>query len=67
VREQYGMPGPTEPSVPLACSPVLRVDPDPQEPTLNAKSLIMTAGIALVVVLAFEQSKGKIPGLKISA
>lgn len=31
---------------------------------MNAKNLLLTAGIALVVVLAFEQSKGKIPQLK---
>jgi hypothetical protein len=31
---------------------------------LNAKSLFLTAGIALVVVLAYENSKGKSPLLK---
>jgi len=31
---------------------------------VNAKSLILTAGVALVVVLAYENSKGKLPALK---
>jgi hypothetical protein len=35
---------------------------------LTAKSLILTAGIALVVVLAYEQSKGRpITGLRRAA
>lgn len=34
---------------------------------MNAKSVLLTAGIALVVVVAFEHSKGKIPALNIKA
>jgi hypothetical protein len=34
---------------------------------MNVKSLLFTAGIALVVVVAFEQSKGKIPAIKRAA
>lgn len=34
---------------------------------MSVKSLLMTAGIALVVVIAFDKSKGKIPGLKFGA
>ena len=32
---------------------------------MNMKSVLVTAGIALVVVLAVEHSKGKIPALNI--
>jgi hypothetical protein len=32
---------------------------------MNAKSLLLTAGVALVVVVAYERSKGKIPTLNI--
>lgn len=32
---------------------------------MSVKSILMTAGIALVVVLAFEKSKGAVPALKI--
>lgn len=32
---------------------------------MNAKSLLLTAGIALVVVVAYERAKGKVPGLNI--
>jgi hypothetical protein len=34
---------------------------------MNAKSLLLTAGVALVVVVAYERSKGKIPTLNIKA
>jgi hypothetical protein len=34
---------------------------------MNAKSLLLTAGVALVVVVAYEHSKGKIPAVKFSA
>lgn len=35
---------------------------------MNVKNLLLTAGVALVVVVAFEQSKGKInvPKLKVA-
>lgn len=32
---------------------------------MNVKNLLLTAGIALVVVVAYEKSKGKIPAVKI--
>lgn len=32
---------------------------------MSIKSILMTAGIALVVVLAVEKSKGSIPALKV--
>lgn len=32
---------------------------------MHTKSLLMTAAVALVVVVAFEKSKGKLPALKI--
>lgn len=32
---------------------------------MNAKSLLLTAGIALVVVLAYDKAKGGVPGLRI--
>lgn len=32
---------------------------------MNAKNILLTAGVALVVVVAYEKSKGKIPALKI--
>jgi hypothetical protein len=32
---------------------------------MNAKSVFLTAIVALVVVVAYEKSKGKVPGLKI--
>jgi len=31
---------------------------------MNGKNLLLTAVVALVVVVAFEHSKGKIPGLQ---
>jgi len=34
---------------------------------MNAKNVLLTAGVALVVVVAYEKSKGKIPALKIGA
>ena len=37
------------------------------ERPMNAKNLILTAGVALVVVLAYDKSRGKIPALKIGA
>ena len=33
---------------------------------MSAKSVLLTAGIALVVVLAFEKSKGHLPSLNVS-
>lgn len=32
---------------------------------MNAKNLLLTAGIALVVVVAYEKSKGSFPAVKI--
>lgn len=32
---------------------------------MSAKNLLLTAGIALVVVVAYEKSKGKLPGVRI--
>jgi len=32
---------------------------------MSVKSLLMTAGIALVVVLAYDKAKGNVPALKI--
>jgi len=34
---------------------------EPGEPAMSVKSILLTAGIALVVVVAFEKSKGKLP------
>ena len=34
---------------------------------MNVKNLLFTAGVALVVVVAYEQSKGKIPALNRAA
>lgn len=34
---------------------------------MNTKSLLMTAAIALVVVVAYEKSKGKVPAIKFGA
>jgi hypothetical protein len=34
---------------------------------MSVKSLLLTAGIALVVVVAFEKSKGKLPAVKFGA
>jgi hypothetical protein len=34
---------------------------------MNVKSLLLTAGVALVVVVAYEKSKGNMPALKIGA
>ena len=31
---------------------------------MNAKSLLLTAGVALVVVVAYEKSKGKLPSVR---
>lgn len=31
---------------------------------MSVKTLLLTAGIALVVVVGYEKSKGKIPGVK---
>lgn len=33
---------------------------------MSLKSLLLTAGIALVVVIAYEKSKGKIPSLRVA-
>lgn len=33
---------------------------------MSAKSILLTAGIALVVVVAYEKSKGKIPSLRVA-
>ena len=32
---------------------------------MNVKNLLLTAGVALVVVVAYEQSKGKLPKLSV--
>lgn len=32
---------------------------------MNLKSVLMTAGVALVVVVAYERAKGKVPGLRL--
>lgn len=34
---------------------------------MSVKTLLLTAGIALVVVVGYEKSKGKIPGVKFGA
>jgi len=34
---------------------------------MRMKSILLTAGIALVVVIAFEKTKGKVPGLHVGA
>lgn len=31
---------------------------------MSVKSILLTAGIALVVVVAYEKAKGKVPGFK---
>lgn len=33
---------------------------------MSLKSLLLTAGIALVVVIAYEKSKDKIPSLRVA-
>lgn len=32
---------------------------------MSLKSALMTAGVALVVVVAYDRAKGKVPGLKV--
>ncbi len=32
---------------------------------MSAKSIFLTAGIALVVAIAYDRAKGKVPGLKV--
>ena len=61
--DRRDLPGPTEPD-PLGRLAAPSAWPRSQEPQLNAKSLFLTAIVALVVVVAYEQSKGKIPTLK---
>lgn len=34
---------------------------------MSVKSLLITAGVALVVVVAYEKSKGKVPSIKFGA
>lgn len=34
---------------------------------MSAKSIFMTAGIALVVVVAYDKAKGKVPAMKLGA
>ncbi len=34
---------------------------------MSVKSILLTASIALVVVIAFEKTKGKVPGLHVGA
>lgn len=59
-------PGPTDAgfSSTHAAPPVAPV-PRRTETDVNLKSVLMTAGVALVVVVAYERAKGKVPGLRI--
>jgi len=59
-------PGPTELARRRARphpAPVPRIP----ERAMSVKSLLLTAGIALVVVVAYEKSKGKLPAVKFGA
>lgn len=40
---------------------------DTSELSMSVKSLLLTAGVALVVVVAYEKSKGKLPAVKFGA
>lgn len=33
---------------------------------MSLKSILMTAGVALVVVVAYERAKDKVPGLRVA-